>query len=88
MMENDEVALSGPLRAIDRAPSTCRSPVTLVRSSGIAGNLSRRRAAIALELNDLNLHVVANRVVGPDRSIDDAAVVELAVDILQEIRRP
>jgi hypothetical protein len=43
-MENEAVAVSGPLRAIDTAPSTCFSPVTFVRSSGIGGNCSRRRA--------------------------------------------
>ena len=45
-MENDAVAVSGLLlRAIEIVPSTCFSPVTLVRSSATGGNCSRRRAA-------------------------------------------
>ena len=35
-MNQPEVALSAVPRAIDTAPSTCFSPVTLVRSSGMA----------------------------------------------------
>ena len=41
---------------------------------------------IDLNLNHLDLDVVTRRVVGPDRAIDDAAVVELAVHVFQEIR--
>jgi hypothetical protein len=43
-IENEEVAVSGPSRAIDSVPSRCLSPVTLVRSSGIGGKRSRRRS--------------------------------------------
>ena len=41
--------------------------------------------AIDLKLNDLDLDVVPDRVVGADRAIDAAAVVETAIDVLQEI---
>ena len=39
-MNQPEVALSACMRAIDTAPSVCLRPVTLVRSSGIAGKPS------------------------------------------------
>ena len=44
-MNQPEVAESGPPRAIDTAPSLCASPVTDVRSSGIAGKPSLVRSA-------------------------------------------
>ena len=37
-MKKLSVAVSGPVRAMETAPSRCRSPVAWVRSSGIAGN--------------------------------------------------
>ena len=36
-MNQPDVALSGAPRAIEIAPSLCRRPVTLVRSSAIGG---------------------------------------------------
>ena len=45
-MNHPEVALSGPPRAMDTTPSLCSRPVTLVRSSGIAGKPSRRRSGL------------------------------------------
>src|SRR3990170_4668399 len=49
MIENEACAESGPPRAIESAPSTCLSPVTLVRSSGIGENISRRRRGLGLK---------------------------------------
>ena len=82
MIENEDVALSGRLRAIDVPQS--RHARALERNG--RKHLTSARG-IALDLNDLDLHVVPNRVVGPDCSIDHSAVVELAVDIFQEVRR-
>jgi hypothetical protein len=65
-----------------------------VLQAGHARALERhRRELIALpragnlELDDLDLDVVADGVVRPHRAIDRAAVVEAAVDVLQEVRR-
>src|SRR5687768_13411160 len=40
---------------------------------------------VDLELDDLNLDVVAHRVVAADRAIDGAAIVEAGVDISEEV---
>ena len=44
--KNSDVAVSGPPRAIETMPTTCLSPVTLVRSSGIAGKRSDARSGL------------------------------------------
>jgi hypothetical protein len=41
---------------------------------------------IDLELNDLDFHVVADRVVRPDGAVDGSPIIEPAVNVLQEIR--
>ena len=76
--------VSGPPRAIEIVPSTCFSPVTLVRSSGTGDTLPAPRL-VDLELDDLDFDVVPDRVVRADRAIDAAAVEESAVDIAQEV---
>ena len=39
-MKKLSVAVSGPVRPIETAPSTCKIPVSVVRSSAIAGKAS------------------------------------------------
>ncbi len=46
MKKSDRAESADGVRAIETVPTTCRSPVTDVRSSGIAGNPSLRRAGL------------------------------------------
>ena len=84
-MENDAGRGVGPAaRHRDRA-------VDVLQSRDARALQRNRRELLApprrvdLELNDLDLDVVPDRVVRADRAIDAAAVEESAVDIAQEV---
>jgi hypothetical protein len=87
MIENDDVAVSGTVARHREGTIDVPEPR---HARALERNGRKHFAAargIALELNDLYLHIVPHRVVGPDRSVHDAAVVELPVHIFQKVRR-
>ena len=84
-MEND------PRRRVGRAARHRQRAVEVLQprdARALQGNrwkLLPPASGVGLELNDLDLDVVPYGVVRAHRAIDDAAIVEPAVDVLQEV---
>ena len=81
------VAVSGPPRAIETVPSSCRIPVSEVRSSGMGGKDSISDVRIPPALDDRDADGVVGLVVRVHGPEEGAVVVEPVVDIAEEVGR-